>query len=66
VEVHGVQAVGNAFGGHHAGELLGQRLVVAKHEDGFARSGVGLGQVLGAVTQQHGLARAGHAVNHAE
>ncbi len=65
MKVHGVHAVGNAFGAQHAGELLGQRLVVAKHEDGFAGGGVGFGQVLGAVAQQHGLARAGHTVNHA-
>ena len=36
VEVHGVHAVGNAFGGHHAGNLPGQRFVVAEDEDGFA------------------------------
>jgi AcrR family transcriptional regulator len=47
----------------HRFELHGQRLVVAKHEDGLGRRQ--LGQVLGAVAQDHGLARAGHAVDHA-
>ena len=65
VEVHGVHAVGNALGGHHAGQLLGQRFVVAEDEDGFAGRRLGLGQVFGPVAQQHGLAGAGHAVDHA-
>ena len=42
----------------------GQRAVVAKHEDGAAR-GVALRQVLRAKDEDHGLARSGHAVNHA-
>ena len=55
VEVHSVHAVGNAFGGHHPSNLPGQRFVVAEDEDGFAGRGLGLGQMLGAVAQQHGL-----------
>ena len=57
--------VGQALGLDHGGQLDTQRLVEAQDQDGLAGGGAGLGQVLGAVAQDHGLARSGHAVDHA-
>ena len=51
-----MHAVAQAFGLHHAGQLDAQRLVKAEDEDGFAGRGAGLGQVFGAVAQDHGFA----------
>ena len=63
VEMHRMHAMFKAPEPHHPRELFGQWLVVAKDEDGLAVNRLGLGQVLGPIAQQHGLARASHAMD---
>ena len=46
-------------------QLHAQRFVKAQDENRFAPRATRTGQVLGAVAQNHGLARARHAVDHA-
>ena len=65
VEVAHMHAVAQALGLHHTGQLHAQRLVEAQDEDGLAAGAACAGQVFGAVAQDHGLARAGHAVDDA-
>jgi hypothetical protein len=54
-----------ALGLHDAVQLHAQRFVKAEDEDGLAERCAGLRQILGAVTQDHGFAGAGHAVDDA-
>lgn len=65
VKVAHMHLAAQALGLHHAVQLDAQRLVKAEDEDGLAAGCAGLGQVLGTVAQDHGFARACHAVDHA-